>query len=226
MARRGAALREHILDAAKSAFLESGFERTSMDAVAARAQTSKRSLYAHFPTKDALFLAVIDRTHDLFRGSMKTPDHYASDPAEAVALFCGRFLQMLGWAPVLRTCRMGITEADRLPEAAAQLYDVLFGTASTPLADHLREHYGLDEAEAASLASRCLGMTIYPALPQALFGIGKLRDDRPDESAIEADVDVPAIRRAIASALPPTPMPGSSVHRARRARVTSPGAQL
>ncbi|MEU7784849.1 helix-turn-helix domain-containing protein [Amycolatopsis sp. NPDC049159] len=37
MARRGAALREHILDTAKAAFLEDGFERTSMDAIAARA---------------------------------------------------------------------------------------------------------------------------------------------------------------------------------------------
>lgn len=52
MARRGEALREHILDTAKLAFLEDGFERTSMDAIAARAETSKRPLYAHFPTKD------------------------------------------------------------------------------------------------------------------------------------------------------------------------------
>jgi hypothetical protein len=32
---------------AKDVFLETGYERASMDAVAARAGTSKRSLYAH-----------------------------------------------------------------------------------------------------------------------------------------------------------------------------------
>jgi TetR/AcrR family transcriptional regulator, regulator of autoinduction and epiphytic fitness len=202
VARRGAELREHILTAAKDAFLESGFERTSMDAVAARAQTSKRSLYAHFPTKDVLFLAVIERVHDLFRGRMQTPGHYASDPAEATALFCGRFLQMLGWAPILQTCRMGITEAGRLPEAAAQLYDVFFGTASTRLAAYLCEQYGLDPAAAADLAAQCLGMTVYPALPQALFGIGELCEDMPSDSAIETDVDMTAIRRATGSVLP------------------------
>lgn len=203
MARRGAELREHILDAAKYAFLESGFERTSMDAVAARAGTSKRSLYAHFPTKDALFLAVIDRVHDLFRGRLRTPDHYAADPAEATALFCGRFLQMFGWAPVLQTCRMGISEAERLPEAAAQLYEVFFGTATERLAAHLCGHYGLDAAAGGTLAAHLLGMTVFPTLPRALFGIGELRDGIPDDESIDTDIDMTAIRQATRSALPP-----------------------
>jgi AcrR family transcriptional regulator len=44
VARRGDELREHIVWAAKDVFLEMGFERASMDVVAARAATSKRSL--------------------------------------------------------------------------------------------------------------------------------------------------------------------------------------
>ena len=59
-ARRGDKLREHILWVAKDVFLEMGFERASMDVVAARAETSKRSLYAHFENKEKLFLAVIE----------------------------------------------------------------------------------------------------------------------------------------------------------------------
>jgi AcrR family transcriptional regulator len=202
MARRGAELREHILDTAKFAFLESGFERTSMDAVAARAQTSKRSLYAHFPTKDALFLAVVDRVHDLFRGRLQTPERYADDPAEAAALFCGRFLQLLGWATILQTCRLGITEAQRLPEAAARLYEVFFGTAGERLAAYLCTQYRLDAAAGETLAARLLGMTVYPALPRALFGIGELRAGMPDEASIETDVDMAAIRQATRLALP------------------------
>lgn len=202
MARRGDTLREHILEVAKYAFLELGFERTSMDAVAARAETSKRSLYAYFPTKDELFLAVIDRVHDLFRGRMQTPDHYSGDPAEATALYCGRFLQLLAWAPILQTCRMGIAEASRLPEAAAQLYEIFFGTATNRLASYLAAEYDLDANDSEPIASRLLGMTVYPALPLALFGISKLRDDMPDEASIETDVDMTAIRRAAASVLP------------------------
>jgi AcrR family transcriptional regulator len=205
MARRGAELREHILDTAKFAFLESGFERTSMDAVAARAQTSKRSLYAHFPTKDVLFLAVVDRVHELFRGRLLTPERYSDDPAEAAALFCGRFLQMLGYAPILQTCRLGIAEAERLPEAAARLYEVFFGTAAERLAAYLGRQYGLDAPAASALAGRLLGLTVYPALLRALFGLGKLRDDLPDETAIASDVDLTAIRQATLLVLPAVP---------------------
>jgi AcrR family transcriptional regulator len=63
--RRGDKLREHILWTAKDVFLELGFERASMDVVAARAATSKRSLYAHFESKDKLFLAVVDIAREL-----------------------------------------------------------------------------------------------------------------------------------------------------------------
>ncbi|MQY20980.1 TetR/AcrR family transcriptional regulator [Nocardia macrotermitis] len=81
MARRGEALRGHILDTAKLAFLETGFERTAMDTIAARAETSKRSLCAHFPTKDTLFLAVVERIRNLFDERMGTPADYASEPS-------------------------------------------------------------------------------------------------------------------------------------------------
>jgi AcrR family transcriptional regulator len=43
-----------------------GFERASMDLVAERAATSKRSLYAHFKSKDKLFLAIADLVRALF----------------------------------------------------------------------------------------------------------------------------------------------------------------
>jgi AcrR family transcriptional regulator len=46
MSKRGLELREHMLYAAKNVFLEVGFERASMDVIAARAKTSKRTLSA------------------------------------------------------------------------------------------------------------------------------------------------------------------------------------
>ncbi len=50
-------------------------------------------------------------------------------------------------------------------------------------------------------AERLLGLTVYPALPRALFGLGELSDDRPDEGAIMADVDLAAIREIVALVL-------------------------
>lgn len=44
-----------ILDAAIALFQSNGFQGTSMDAIAASAQVSKRTVYNHFPSKQALF---------------------------------------------------------------------------------------------------------------------------------------------------------------------------
>ena len=50
--------RQAILLAARGEFLEAGYRDTSMDRVAARAAVSKRTVYNHFPGKEALFIAV------------------------------------------------------------------------------------------------------------------------------------------------------------------------
>ncbi len=49
-----------VLMAARELFLANGFQRTSMDQVAARANVSKTTLYAHFTSKEALFLSVLE----------------------------------------------------------------------------------------------------------------------------------------------------------------------
>ena len=51
--------REAILSAAKQAFLEQGVQGTSMDMLANQAEVSKRTIYNHFESKEALFMAII-----------------------------------------------------------------------------------------------------------------------------------------------------------------------
>ena len=53
--------RFRILEAAEALFRERGFGRTSMDAIAAIARISKRTLYAEFADKRAILEAVVDR---------------------------------------------------------------------------------------------------------------------------------------------------------------------
>lgn len=52
--------RAAILDAAIAEFRASGYEATSMDRIAARAGVSKRTVYNHFPGKDALFVRILE----------------------------------------------------------------------------------------------------------------------------------------------------------------------
>ena len=53
------AKREAILQAAQLLFLRSGYEGTSMDAIAAQAGVSKLTVYSHFTDKETLYAAAI-----------------------------------------------------------------------------------------------------------------------------------------------------------------------
>lgn len=63
-ARQGATLsdrkRQDIVDAAIEAFQANGYQATSMDRIAAMAQVSKRTVYNHFDSKEALFEHIND----------------------------------------------------------------------------------------------------------------------------------------------------------------------
>lgn len=71
-ARRSAELRrEDVLQAAMTEFAQAGPERTSTADIARRAGISQPYLYRLFPTKQALFLAAIERTFDNVRESFR-----------------------------------------------------------------------------------------------------------------------------------------------------------
>ena len=53
--------REAIVQAAIAEFRSNGFETTSMDKIAARAEVSKRTVYNHFPGKEELFAEILTR---------------------------------------------------------------------------------------------------------------------------------------------------------------------
>lgn len=61
---RSSAKRETILNAAAAAFRDEGYESTSMDRIAELAGASKRTVYNHFGSKEALFQAVVARLFD------------------------------------------------------------------------------------------------------------------------------------------------------------------
>jgi AcrR family transcriptional regulator len=53
--------REQLIDVARSLFAERGFEGTSIEEIAARAEVSKPVVYEHFGGKEGLYAVVVDR---------------------------------------------------------------------------------------------------------------------------------------------------------------------
>jgi AcrR family transcriptional regulator len=71
---RGQQRREAVLDAAAALFLEHGFHGTSVDDLGAAAGISGPGLYRHFPSKDALLMAVLDRVWSQLRPALDRVD--------------------------------------------------------------------------------------------------------------------------------------------------------
>ncbi|WP_199565409.1 TetR/AcrR family transcriptional regulator [Spongiactinospora rosea] len=64
--------RADILTAATALFVSEGYELTSVDAIAARAKVSKRTVYDHFGDKQTLFQGVLARVHEAVLATVRT----------------------------------------------------------------------------------------------------------------------------------------------------------
>src|SRR5512145_2621841 len=53
--------REQLIEIARSLFAERGFDGTSIEEIAARAEVSKPVVYEHFGGKEGLYAVVVDR---------------------------------------------------------------------------------------------------------------------------------------------------------------------
>jgi len=204
MARRGDALREHILWVAKEVFLELGFERASMDEVAKRAQTSKRSVYAHFENKEKLFLAVIELVRGLFLARIKEPAVYSPKPAEALEAFCARYLEALLYESSVQMLRIIMADTARFPEGATKHHDVIFTEVATRVSSYLKASFGLSARVSADAAQRLLARLLFPRLPRALLGLEDLIQEF-DEQALSPKIDIKFVRKVVAELLASLP---------------------
>lgn len=109
-------LNGNILVAAGELFLKHGFDATSMDAIAALARISKRTLYSRYADKSALFDAVI---YDLL-GRILVPIetiHDSDGELKSILLTLGRDLVVNALKPDLLAVHRVITfETQRRPE--------------------------------------------------------------------------------------------------------------
>jgi TetR/AcrR family transcriptional repressor of nem operon len=91
MARDGAKTRERILDSAQRLVLEQGLAATSIDDVLTAAETSKGAFFHHFPSKNALARALVERYAEgdvaFLEEFMARAERESDDPAEQIVAF-------------------------------------------------------------------------------------------------------------------------------------------
>ncbi len=167
-----------------------------MDVIAARASTSKRTLYAHFESKEKLFLAVIDLVRSLFLSRLGVPGDYSPKLQEALVIFCGRYMEILVYESNIQMMRVSMAESERFPEQAKLYFDVMFTEVHDRLSTYLKEQTSLSTRFASDAAFRLMSQLLYPKLTRSLFGMDPLAKSFQRE-ALSPEFDLRAIRKAV-----------------------------
>jgi len=76
--------REEILDAAARVFASRGYSEANVQELADLLQVGKGTIYRYFPTKEALFLAAVDRMMQNLTAAVDSSIDQASDPLDQV----------------------------------------------------------------------------------------------------------------------------------------------
>lgn len=113
---RGEPKRLAIVEAAIREFLDQGFAATSMDAIAARAGVSKRTVYNHYPAKLDLFRAVVAGLYEGLEAPERTGLGADQPPDQALPAFARAVLAHLRRPDNMALLRLVIAERHRVPE--------------------------------------------------------------------------------------------------------------
>ena len=92
-AERRAATTAAILASARALFAERGFEGTSIDDIALAAGVAKGAVYHHYPSKEAVFVEVLDAVHrDVAAAEPPAALADVTDPVELIGAAVLRYL--------------------------------------------------------------------------------------------------------------------------------------
>lgn len=107
--------RDEIVQMAGEVFLEMGFDRASMAEISARIGGSKATLYGYFPSKEALFLAIVHRLGEQYMLPALQRLEQSTDelPRAALQSFGEQFIGFVHTPVAIATYRLVMSPAAR-----------------------------------------------------------------------------------------------------------------
>jgi TetR/AcrR family transcriptional regulator, mexJK operon transcriptional repressor len=167
--------RKKLLLAATAVFLEKGYDGTSMDDVAARAEVSKPTVYKYFSDKEHLFAEIVRATteqiDDLVRLVVETMAG-DTDVHTGLAALARRFIDALMQPQVLRLRRLVIANADRFPDVGRRWYEQGFERVLATLAttfQSLAARKLLKLGDPLLAANHFVGLLLWIPVNKAMF---------------------------------------------------------
>jgi len=149
-----------ILDAAESLFSEQGFENTQLDQVAARAGCSRGAIYAHYVSKEEVFLALMEHSvRAKFAAVCKKiadePD--LSERRSIFKLWIAGQISDTSWSALNLEYKLYAVRRPDVREKLFQLYQLIFVGSTGSLAELLFGK-GMTKAVRANLEQRLAAM--------------------------------------------------------------------
>jgi AcrR family transcriptional regulator len=192
-----APVRQRIMEAAFSAFMERGFAETSTLEIATRARASKRELYAHFASKQEMLAACIgERAKRLRMPADWSELRDRETLARALTSLGTNLLREISDPAVVAVFRLAIAEAVRAPEVAKVLNDVGIAASRIPLREIMTRARaaGLIGGDPAEMAEHFVGLLWGSQMMNLLLRV----TDRPSplEIARRAEAAMAAFLRA------------------------------
>ncbi|HXJ08016.1 MAG TPA: TetR/AcrR family transcriptional regulator [Burkholderiales bacterium] len=162
--------RERVLRAATSSFLAHGYG-SSVDDIARRAGVAKQTVYAHFPSKDALFKEV---AHDLTRRVLVELESEPKDVRAGLVRFAVAYRERALSAEGIATFRTVMPEVPRFRALAKSMYAASAGEMVRQLAIYLERAMDagkLRRDDPQFAAELLMGMLVGHDRIKRLFGV-------------------------------------------------------
>ncbi len=112
-----------VLIAAVTLFSEEGFQSTSMDMIAAEAEVSKRTVYNHFPSKEALFKEILKDLISRIRNATEIPYQANLSLKSQLQMVALNEVELLKDECFIQLSRVCIAESIHAPELVANEFD-------------------------------------------------------------------------------------------------------
>ena len=178
-----------IAAAALVLFARDGYERTSVDAIAAEAGVSKRTVYSHYGDKENLFLLVLHETYDTMRervGDIVDRNLRDVDDVRSALTTCVReIVRTITRAPERATLvRLLISEAPHFPAILDLWHNRGIGPLiAEPLAK-LAAAGLLDTDDPAQAAEQLSALTLGQVNNKSIMGTIQLTDSEADRIVV------------------------------------------
>lgn len=165
--------------------MKHGYAGTTMSGIAAALGGSKTTLWSYFPTKEALFAAVIDEEIGRFRGELLGVFDLSGSLEDTLRRFCTALLGKMLQPDSIRLHRIIIGEAERFPEIGRIFFERAPKQTQKRLAAYLEEAMERGELRKADplLAARQLTTLIQPNFMLRLWKVNTGRIDPAAEAA-------------------------------------------